>query len=206
MSTDGIGWVSAPAAVGGNSAYGGGRFVATGEPQIGAGDYAMAWSEDGLAWTPADTGFSGGGTFAISEIAWGEGVFVVVATSGYTGYSLDGGETWTLNPPLSGQSWLRGVAYGDGRFVAVGWDGTVLTSDDGIAWMPVPGVAPVSTHFFGVAFNDDVGEFMIGGRDGPDWEAVTLVSTDGGEMWQDVGFPVLGDRYCDLLAAAEPGA
>jgi hypothetical protein len=40
---------------------------------------------------------------------------------------------WTRR--TSGTSdWLFGVTYGNGLFVAVGWDGTILTSPDGVNW------------------------------------------------------------------------
>ena len=39
---------------------------------------------------------------------------------------------WTLRK--QGSSSLMGVAYGNGRFVAVGRRGTILTSSDGVSW------------------------------------------------------------------------
>jgi hypothetical protein len=41
------------------------------------------------------------------------------------------GTTWTLRN-LGND--LRGVAYGNGTFVAVGKGGTILTSPDGVNW------------------------------------------------------------------------
>jgi len=43
------------------------------------------------------------------------------------------GTTWTER--TSGTSeYLRGVTYGNGLFVTVGWEGTILTSSDGTTW------------------------------------------------------------------------
>jgi hypothetical protein len=42
------------------------------------------------------------------------------------------GTTWTLRVP--GSNDLHGVTYGNGRFVAVGSGGTILTSPDGVKW------------------------------------------------------------------------
>ena len=42
------------------------------------------------------------------------------------------GATWTLRVP--GINNLNGVAYGNGTFVAVGSNGTILTSRDGVSW------------------------------------------------------------------------
>jgi hypothetical protein len=43
------------------------------------------------------------------------------------------GATWTLRN-LGQPHNLFGVAYGNGLFVAVGNDGTILTSPDGVSW------------------------------------------------------------------------
>jgi hypothetical protein len=47
------------------------------------------------------------------------------------------GTTWTRRTPefsLLKFSLLTGVAYGNNTFVAVGDDGTILTSPDGVSW------------------------------------------------------------------------
>ncbi|MGC8967977.1 MAG: hypothetical protein ACP5JV_06590 [Thermus sp.] len=41
--------------------------------------------------------------------------------------------TWIRRDSGSDKN-LYGVAYGNGTFVAVGWDGTILTSPDGVNW------------------------------------------------------------------------
>ena len=44
--------------------------------------------------------------------------------------------TWTWRNPVPSSSYLYGVAYGNGRFVAVGDTGTIMTSaDDGVTWV-----------------------------------------------------------------------
>ena len=43
------------------------------------------------------------------------------------------GTTWTQRTSGTGNE-LEGVAYGNGRFVAVGNGGTILTSPDGVNW------------------------------------------------------------------------
>jgi hypothetical protein len=44
----------------------------------------------------------------------------------------EAGTTWTLRVP--GFNNLESVTYGNGLFVVVGWDGTILTSRDGRNW------------------------------------------------------------------------
>ena len=43
------------------------------------------------------------------------------------------GKSWTVAKQL-GNSFLTEVAYGNGRFVAVGWLGEIQTSTNGIKW------------------------------------------------------------------------
>jgi hypothetical protein len=53
-------------------------------------------------------------------------------SGGGGGSGSGAGTTWTRR--ISQGNHLRGVAYGDGLFVAVGNDGTILTSPDGVNW------------------------------------------------------------------------
>ena len=64
----------------------------------------------------------------------------LVACDGGTGGGSGGGggsgrgvgTTWTLRIPGFGA--LNSVTYGNGRFVAVGWNDAILTSPDGVDW------------------------------------------------------------------------
>ena len=113
-------------------AYGGGRYVAVGsyisDPQT------AAYSTDGVTWTQDTPTGSTGQTW--NSVAYGDGKFVAVSTQGHIMTTTDG-ITWTLqtNPTVSQ---LRGVTFGDGIFVAVGYNGSstssVLTSPDGVTW------------------------------------------------------------------------
>jgi hypothetical protein len=57
---------------------------------------------------------------------------------------------------------LRGITYGNGLFVAVGSDGTILTSPDGINWMAR--TSGTSNGLIGVAYGN--GLFVAVGEDG----------------------------------------
>lgn len=74
---------------------------------------------------------------------------------------------------------LWGVAYGRGRYVAVGMNGLVLTSEDGRTWEPV--LLEVDSNLWGVAFGQDL--FVAVG------DHVILVSRDGAHYQ---GFPAPG--------------
>jgi hypothetical protein len=127
-------------------AYGNNRFVAVGGYSSG-NNSKIAYSADGISWTAA----SANGSF--NCIAWGGGKFVA---GGYErlGYSEDG-ISWIVNEYGGyfqfGNSDVSGIAYGDGKFVAVGGGGGKMTySEDGINW------TMVSSTSFGGAFIDAI--------------------------------------------------
>jgi hypothetical protein len=79
--------------------------------------------------------------------------------SGGGGGGGGAGTTWTLrnlgNP-------LGGVAYGNGLFVAVGWNGAILTSPDGVTW--TQRTSGTGNGLNGVAYGN--GRFVAVGRGG----------------------------------------
>lgn len=96
--------------------------------------------------------------------------------------SLDG-ETWTEapNPP---DLWLRSVAFGNGRFVATGFNpitllAEIFVSNDGVTWDDVAAMDIPSTE---ITFGNGV--FVLWGEsnrigvstDGENWEVVTAES------------------------------
>jgi len=66
------------------------------------------------------------------SIRYGNGVWVTVGKIIMA--SIDG-SAWTI--PVSNPGYLRGLLYGNGRFVAFGWDGVVWSSADGTNWVNV---------------------------------------------------------------------
>ena len=72
-----------------------------------------------------------------------------------------GGSTILTSP--DGASWtqrtsgtsnrLRGVTYGNGLFVAVGYGGTILTSPDGVSW--TARTSGTSNDLFGVTYGNN---------------------------------------------------
>lgn len=119
---------------------------------IGLTDQSDVWtSRDGAAWTRMTTV---PGEFLVA-LAWGAGRWVAVAQHGdsstiqsdiLTSTDL---QTWTVATTVDGR--LRGIAYGDGRFEAVGEPvgqedysqglpapsgrAVIYTSEDGIHWL-----------------------------------------------------------------------
>ena len=72
----------------------------------------------------------------------------------------DAGTTWTLR--TSGGNDLNSATYGKGLLVAVGWDGTILTSPDGVSWMRR--TSGTSNWLLGVTYGN--GLFVAVGEDG----------------------------------------
>ncbi|HKS37314.1 MAG TPA: cell wall-binding protein [Verrucomicrobiae bacterium] len=107
-------------------------------------------------------------------VAHGNDTFVVVGGS-YVGVpgvivTLKIGNAWTIVDSGTRNN-LYGVAYGNGRFVAVGDHDTILSSQDGICWRK-RNSRTSDTLFASVAFGN--GTFVAVGDSG-----TILTSTDG---------------------------
>jgi hypothetical protein len=90
----------------------------------------IAISADGIAWTSYTAPSPGSGTFAPSDIAYGNGRFVAV-TGGKTLYSLTGYAWYLSNLEITADK----ISYGQGVFLAVdSTTGDAWTSDDGFSW------------------------------------------------------------------------
>jgi len=102
------------------------------------------------------------------------------ASVGYTG-----APTWTvvdLNR-LFGISSIKGIAYGNGKYVAVGDDGKMATSTDGVTWTAVRDTKFGQSYIRAVAFGNN--RFVAGGSDslaystdGVTWTAVIAKPSD----------------------------
>ena len=103
-------------------AYGGTGFIVVGE------DGVKMWSSDGVIWEREP------GTIPLYDVAWGETFFVAVGEGGARKQADEGGN-WAT--PVFGGDNLTGIAYGDGRWVAVG-PGRSLISPDGQDWEAFP--------------------------------------------------------------------
>jgi len=107
-------------------AYGNGRYVAVGYAKL-------AISLDGNVWTFHQSPSSS----ALTGVAFGKGLFVAV---GYWGpfsrlFTSEDGLAWK-EQLVRGRGFrgVHSVIYAGNRFVAVGTEGTIVTSEDGINW------------------------------------------------------------------------
>ena len=167
------------------------------------GDYGEIWtSPDTATWTPRNN--PDGSLRPLRGVAFGGGAFVAVGAccsalggGGISPNSMGGpiltspnGVTWTYRGALA-ESGLHAIAFGAGRFVAVGARGTVLTSTTaGASWQfaAVPGAA----DYLGVAYGG--GTFVAVGERG------SILRSSDGTTWTAAGAP--GD---DLRAVTHTG-
>jgi hypothetical protein len=172
-SLDGITWTAVANSTFGSSsiygiAYGGNKFFAVGQ----RGN--MAYSLDGITWTQNSAFF---GTTDFSCIAWGgtsgnEKFVAVVYSTGNNviAYSTNG-TTWTWASTrniIFNDSFIRDIAYGGDKFVAVGNSGNMAYSLDGRTWTAV-GYSPFgNTYIYSIAWGGAAGQkkFVAGDDDG----------------------------------------
>jgi len=86
------------------------------------------------------------------------------------------GRKWTI-AKQTGNSFLTGLGYGNGRFVAVGWRGEILTSTNGIEWSRP--ASPTTKDLQAVAWAGarwvacGSEGTLIGSLDGVTWSAIS---------------------------------
>ncbi|MGH1344394.1 MAG: WD40/YVTN/BNR-like repeat-containing protein [Nannocystales bacterium] len=158
----------------------------TGEVELGepvwmvVGNWGYrSWTRDGLSWDveanpTQDTDHT---PDLLRAVGWGNGYFIAVGgdANSMVMRSVDG-EVWEEDLHPSGGQWKGGVAYGDGRWIAVGGVGTVIRSDDdGSTWVDHEERLPSAGRF--VTHAD--GTFVAIGDNG-----MIAISEDG-ESWTD---------------------
>ena len=149
-------------------AYGNGKYVG------GAAERLMLTSPDGVTWTNS---YNSPFATQINAIAYGKDKFVATAY-GNVATSPDG-ENWTivgeiiLGKKTDGYNCsIRAIVYGKDKFVAVGDEGKIIYSTDGITWKAVADSKFGTTTINTIAYGNN--RFVAGGRSGK-----TATSTDG---------------------------
>lgn len=121
-------------------------------------------SPDGLNWYPRPVP----SPITLTSCTQGRGIQVAVGAKGTVLLAKDG-EGFQQVHQGKDQRGLWGVAYGKGRFLAVGMAGLALTSQDGASWHPLD--LGIEANLWGVAFAQD--RFVVVG------DHTFLVSQDG---------------------------
>jgi hypothetical protein len=145
--------------------FGDGKFLATGS---GHENLARAYSDDGgVTWKASGNGFNAKG------LAYGNGVFITGGGSGALEYSSDPttGSSWaklenTATTFSEGNGYINGMAFGDGKFVAVGGNrGHAAYSTNGSTWTGITQTEAIFGGWInGIAFGG--GRFVAVGSGG----------------------------------------
>ena len=174
--------------------FGNGRFVAIGSY---GGDNIYASSTAGKTWQTGkkDARYSSY-TRCVrfckdSFVALGGDPGAVGNARAFALISSDG-VTWSDPIPIPGKENLRRLAFGDGRYVAVGDRGSRAISTDGRAWQDVPGFRPLDT-LIDVAFGKGV--FVGVGLNG------LRMKTVDGLAWTDRQLGEEGEHLNSILWA-----
>ncbi|HYD95574.1 MAG TPA: hypothetical protein VEC01_09645 [Noviherbaspirillum sp.] len=148
-------------------AYIGGRFIVVGG-NAGTTEAPILTSTDGRAWTKVMTDTRNN----LRASAYGNGQYIAVGYNPGAGTVVGSSDGLNWSTRASGLPYLTGVAFGGGRFVAVGFDasgkGRVVTSTDGFNWSELAAQVP---HLNAVTYAN--GMFVAVGAN------VILSSADG---------------------------
>jgi hypothetical protein len=180
--------------------YGNGMFVAVN------GGFLLT-SSDGITWIETASGPALG---AFWDVAYGNGIFVAVGgkfnywKSDEIGtpvlYVSHNGITWTAaDVPLSRGS-LCSVAYGDGKFVAVGTGRSIIVSSDGSSWTVARANSKLdlilNTGLFDIVYGNGLFVAAGFGRDGGSlsigYGGGSILTSPDGMTWTERAKPDTG--------------
>ena len=172
-SSDGVTW-GTPITLG-SSDWNNIKFINNKFYAVGSNSYISS-SSDGTTWeTPIQV------TSAVwYDIAFGNNVYVAVGhylLKAQVTTSTDG-VTWTSATQISTNFGLHGVAFGHGKFVAVGSNGYVVTSTDGITWNTPIQLNNNNKWWQEIIYNEACGKFIITSESG------YVSISDDGETWE----------------------
>lgn len=161
--------------------YDGSRFVALGS------DGTSITTTDSTTWAAA-TAIPG--ATGMNAIAFGAGTYVAVGNAGGIYSNANAGVTgaWTARTSGTTQN-LYGVAFVNDQFIAVGAQGTLLTSPDGVTWTARTSNTPNALR--GVTYG--VGTYVAVG------DAGTVVSSADGATWTEQTIPTTQSLYAVIF-------
>jgi hypothetical protein len=130
-------------------------------------------SPDAVHWESFST------PFVANRVTFGNGLFAISAAGGEVWTSPDG-RIWTARatpaqPTATLTGELSGIAAGQGQFLAVGDDGAIVRSANGVTWTTAN--ATTSRHLRDVLFTGT--EWLVSGNDG------VLLTSPNGVTWTD---------------------
>ena len=187
VSTDGITW--APALIAGKPIT---KAMVVGDRYYGVVGPASQFvtSTDGQNWTVVSTITQAAPLSTLTDLAFGNGIWVIMSYSGTAYSSTDGGTTWTAGTVIN----ARRIAYaGNGWFVAASSVEAVQRSQNGVNWSTVstPGAGGIPVYAL-ASYN---GVLFMGGSA----PVATVRSTDYGATWQTIPSSNFPGRFLTSL-------
>jgi hypothetical protein len=165
------------------------RWVGVGE--TGSGNLGVVYSSTGTSWTDASIAVTGRfysvakGTISSTEYVVAGGGQSDNSSGNLAYYSTNVGSTWTAMTGLNSDDLIGGIAFGNSRFVAVGFStstglGKIWTSTNGTSWTSV--TVPTTPPIIAVDYSPNENKFYAGGLtlgNGP----TMLISNSTGTSW-----------------------
>lgn len=174
-------------------AHANGQFVAVGYRDTSPLLNIVATTPDGLTWTSRSFNprvFQRSASESAVALASGDGKVMAVTQWGGAAVSSDHGITWSYAEVTAGNRGLEAIAFGGGRWVAVGAGGWAYRSTDGFSWnaVQVPDAFSLrdlihdGTQFVAAGIYRDAGNTVQRGMvarstDGAAWTTVQIDGT-----------------------------
>jgi|GEM_PF-3888702 WD40 repeat protein len=173
-----------------------------GQTEVLVGQYSLLrYSTNRVDWLPASGGHNENAV-TYHTVVWGGGKWLCFGDLQGLGphtyvLSSDDGREWTRS--VLPDTLVKGAAYGNGLFVAVGNYGTVVSSPDGVTWKRQP--APRTDHLTSVTFHqgwfvatvvpersDTVVPGVLMSTNGVDWVAGPMQVRRGRGLWAGASY------------------
>jgi hypothetical protein len=140
--------------------FGGSKWVGVGQGV--ANVIGIVNSTDGFTWTNHNLVTTG----RLMSVTYGLSLYVAGGLAGAVYYSSNG-TSWTAGSGISSGDSITGLAFGNSRFVAVGYEisssnGKIWTSTDGISWTAVTGLGTIPA-LSAVDYSTNQNKFYAGG-------------------------------------------
>ena len=111
----------------------------------------------------------------LMDITYGNGIFVVVGSSGHISTSLDK-KSWTNRTSPLGSKNINSITYVNNKFIAVGDSGSIINSSDGENWTSIS--TSTSNNLSAIGFGKNT--FLVVGDSG------TILTSKDGIIWNHI--------------------
>lgn len=114
-----------------------------------------------------------------SKVVYGNGTYVAFNYSNTNIYMSSDGSSWIIRTSGISNSAFSGITYGNGAFVVVGDNGTIITSGDGVFWSAR--TSGTSSKLLDVTYGNGIyvvlgsGGRMLTSSDGTIWESAAAL-------------------------------